>query len=85
MRKEADTDMAGVIAISNAILTMGRYKLDISANNLGALVLPEVGLGLESDEVVYNHTDGRQQKRNLACQKVLLLLRCYPHHGRWQS
>jgi Leucine-rich repeat (LRR) protein len=63
------TDTSGIIAIANAIPDMGAMtSLDVSDNNLGALVLPE---GWECDKSasswnpskwIYKHADGREQK-----------------------
>ena len=53
-----DTDMSGVIALANAIRTMGALtSLDMSANKIGQLVAPP---GWYIDEGCMKHPDGRK-------------------------
>jgi hypothetical protein len=57
---------AGIIALANAIPdTRALSMLNLAENNLGELVIPEgwtEDYDEDEDEVVYRHTDGREQK-----------------------
>jgi Leucine-rich repeat (LRR) protein len=57
------SDMSGVIALSNAITTMGALtSLDISRNNNIGQRVPPAGWTYDSSFEVYFHTDRREQK-----------------------